>query len=108
MSTILTSEALCWVEFGAIAAFADQLRSLEKRRQGVATLTSMSPGELEVAICSTDRSGHVAAEGQIGRWLGVGLGEPYWSSVAFRVPFCPTELPALVREFAALVEASIA
>ena len=100
-----TAEALCWVDLRALVAFAEQLRVLEERRQGSAALESMSPGELRLEVRSTDRAGHVAAVGQVGRWLGVGSGEPYWSAVAFRVPFCPTELPALVREFSALATA---
>ena len=102
LRTVLTAESLCWVELRALAAFAEQLRLLEERRQGAAALESMSPGELRLEIRATDRAGHMAAVGQVGRWLGVGSGEPYWSAVTFRVPFCPTELPALVREFSAL------
>jgi len=105
LHTVLTAESLCWVDLRALAAFADQLRVLEERRQGSAALESMSPGELRLEVRTTDRDGHVAAVGQVGRWLGVGSGEPYWSAVAFRVPFCPTELPALVREFSALAVA---
>ncbi len=106
MCTVLTAESLCWVDLVALATFAGQLRVLEERRQGSAALESMSPGELRLEVRSTDRAGHMAAVGQVGRWLGVGSGEPYWSAVAFRVPFCPTELPALVREFAALASAT--
>ena len=100
-----TAESLCWVDLRALATFAEQLRELEVRRQGSAVLESMSPGELRLEVRSTDRAGHMAAVGQVGWWLGVGSGEPYWSAVAFRVPFCPTELPALVREFIALAVA---
>lgn len=102
LSTALTAESLCWVGLGALAAFAGQMQTLEQRRQGSAVLESMSPGEFRLEVRATDRAGHMAAFGQVGRWLGVGRGEPYWSAVAFRVAFCPTELPALVREFAAL------
>jgi len=105
LHAVLTADVSCWVESRALAAFADQLRALEERRQGSAVLESMSPGELRVEVRSTGRAGHVAAVGQVGWWLGVGAGEPYWSAVAFRVPFCPTELPALVREFSALAVA---
>ena len=105
MSAILTAETLCWVDLPALSAFAEQLRVLEERRQGSAALESMSPGELRFEVRATDRARHMAAVGQVGRWLGAGCGEPYWSAVAFRVPFCPTELPALVREFSALAVA---
>lgn len=102
MNTIFTTESLCWVELRALVAFAEQLRVFAERRQGSAVLESMSPGELRMEVCTTDRAGPVAVIGQVGRWLGAGRGEPYWSAVAFRVPFCPSELPALVREFSAL------
>jgi hypothetical protein len=105
LHTAFTAESLCWVDLRALAAFVEQLRALEERRQGSAALESMSPGELQLEVRSTDRAGHVAAVGQVGRWLGVGSGEPYWSAVAFRVPFCPSELPALVREFSSLASA---
>lgn len=102
LSAVFTAESLCWVERRALAVFAEQLRILEERRQGSAVLESMSPGELRLEVRSTDRAGRVAAVGQVGRWFGVGSREPYWSAVAFVVPFCPTELPGLVQELNAL------
>ena len=103
--SVFTGESLCWVDLPSLDTFARQLRVLEELRQGSAVLESMSPGELRLEILATDRAGHMAAVGQIGWWLGIGSGEPYWSAVAFRVPFCPTQLPALVREFSALAVA---
>jgi hypothetical protein len=108
LNTVFAVESLCWVSLPELVAFAEQLRVLEERRQGSAVLGSMSPGELRLEIRTTDRAGHVAVVGQIGRWLGVGSGEPYWCAVAFQVPFCPTELPALVSEFSALAVALVA
>lgn len=105
LSAAFTAEALCWVDLSALAAFAEQLRVLEEQRQGSATLESMSPGEFQVEVRNIARAGHMAAVGQVGRWLGVGSGEPYWSAVTFRVLFCPSELPVLVREFSALAVA---
>lgn len=102
LHTVLSAESSSWVDFRVLAVFAEQLRVLEERRQGSAALESMSPGELRLEVRSTDSAGHMAAVGQVGRWLGIGSGEPYWSAVAFRVPFYATELPALAREFAAL------
>jgi hypothetical protein len=105
IDSVFTADAQCWVELQALAAFAEQLRVLEERRQGTASLESMSPGELRLQICNTDRTGHMAAIGQVGRRFVTGSAEPCWSAVAFRVPVCPTELPALVREFVALASA---
>ena len=103
--TVFTAETWCWVQLHVLSTFAEQLRVLEERRQGSAAMESMSPGELQLEIRSTDRAGHMAAVGQVGHWLHSGCGEPSWSAVAFRVPFCPSELPALVREFSALAVA---
>ena len=102
MNTLFTAETSCWIDSRAMAEFADQLRVLEKRRKGVAALKSMSPGELLLEIRSTDRSGHMAAFGQVGHWFCSQPGNPYWSAVVFSIPFCPSELEALVGEFAAL------
>jgi hypothetical protein len=104
--TVFTAETWCWAELRALAAFAGQLRALEERRQGVAVLESMSPGELRLEIRSTDRAGHVAATGQVGHWCYGGTGQPLWSAIGFGIPFCPTELPALVQEFGSLVESA--
>jgi hypothetical protein len=100
--TVFTAETWCWVELRVLAAFAEQLQTLEERRQGSAFLESMSPGELRLEVRSTDRAGHLAAVGQVGHWFHLGSDEPYWSAVAFCVRFCPSELPVLVREFGAL------
>lgn len=56
-----TAESLCWVELRALAAFVEQLRVLEERRQGAAAVESMSPGELRLEVSTIDRAGHVAA-----------------------------------------------
>jgi hypothetical protein len=72
LSAVLTAEAMCWVALPALIRFAEQLRVLEERRQGSATLESMSPNELRLEIRITDKAGHVAVAGQVGRWLGVG------------------------------------
>jgi hypothetical protein len=63
INTVFTAEGLRWVELRALVAFSEQLRVLEERRQGSASLESMSPGELQLQIRSTDRAGHMAAIG---------------------------------------------
>jgi hypothetical protein len=103
--TVFSAQTWCWVGLSVLAAFAEQLRALEERRQGSAALESLSPGEFRLEVRSTDRAGHVAVIGQVGHWFRREAGEPYWSAVAFHVPFCPSELPALVREFEALAVA---
>jgi hypothetical protein len=103
--TVFTGETWCWVERRVLSAFAQQLRELEERRQGPAALESMSPGELKLEVRSTDRAGHVAAFGQVGHWCYGGADAPHWSAVTFGIPFCPSELAALVREFGDLAVA---
>jgi len=99
---VFTAETWAWVDARVLAAFSSQLRELEARRQGSATLESMSWDELKLEVCSTDRAGHVAACGQVGHWCHGADGQARWSVVGFGIPFCPTELPALVREFEGL------
>jgi hypothetical protein len=57
-----------WVAAIAWRQFLSDLHTLEARRQGSADLESLSPGELRLELRSTDRAGHMAASGQLGRW----------------------------------------
>jgi hypothetical protein len=98
MATAFSAETWCWVELGMLTAFAKQLRELEERRQGAASLESMSPGELRLEVRSTDLAGHMAAFGQVGHWCHTGTASPQWCVIAFGIPFCPSELPGLLRE----------
>jgi hypothetical protein len=101
--TSFRAESWAWVERGVLAEFARQLRQLEDLRQGSASLESMSPGELELDIRSLDPAGHMGVFGQVAHSCYGGAGGPHRSEVAFGLAFCPSELPALVREFEALV-----
>jgi len=103
--TAFTAETWCYVELRVLAAFAEQLRRLEESRQGSAVLESMTPGELCLEIRITDRAGLVAAFGQVGHHCYRGTGQALWTVLPFAIPFCPTELPSLVREFADLATA---
>ena len=105
--TIFAVEAGCWIELRLLVAFAKQLSTLEEQRQGAAALQSMSPDEFQLEIRSTDQIGQMAAVGQVGHWFHTGAGDPYWSDIKFRVPFCPSELPTLVSEFRAVAVAPL-
>ncbi len=100
--TVFTVETWCWVGLQNLVSFAGQLRVLEERREGSAVLESLSPFELSLEIRSIDRAGHVAAVGRVGHDCFSSSGGQRWSVVEFEIPFCPSELPALVREFNAL------
>ncbi|MDB5307173.1 MAG: hypothetical protein JWO38_1375 [Gemmataceae bacterium] len=106
--TVFSAETWAWVEAPVMTTFAEQIRTLEKQRQGSAALESMSPGELRLDVRGYDRAGHIAAVGQVGHWCYGGVGGPYWSAVSFGIAFCPSELPALVRYFEGLVESPLA
>ncbi len=92
-----------WVEASAFRAFLSELQVLEERRQGSATLMSMSPDELILQVHSTDRAGHMGATGQLGRWCYAGGGGLSWCQVSFDVTLdCPSLLPQVVAEFRAM------
>ncbi len=102
--TIFTAESRAWVEGGALAGFAQDLRRLDDKRRGSSgLLVSMSPDEFRMEIRSIDDAGHMAVFGHVAHHCYGGVGGSHLSKVAFGIPFCPSELPGLVREFERLV-----
>ena len=87
---------LAWVSAAALRAFSGQLARLESTRQGVATLESMSPGELLIRVLSINSRGHMAVTGRLGRHIQPGEAGPYTHAVEFGFEFDPTTLPAIV------------
>src|SRR4051794_14561571 len=51
------AKTYAWVRRDVLRTFIEQLLLLERRREGMAKLTSMSPGELEMVIEIIDRAG---------------------------------------------------
>ena len=94
-----SAESSAWVDATVLANFCNQLRTLEKERQGIAELESISSGELRLEIRIFNSSGHVGAFGQVSNLNHDGVGGPHKSLITFGIPFCPTELPKLVNEF---------
>lgn len=92
-----------WVGSDVLKAFVSQLEVLERNRQGIAEMTSMSPGELVLAIEVVDRAGHLVARGQLGRHVYGPRGDARWVSLPFEIRFDPTDLPSLVRYFRGMV-----
>src|SRR5688572_15366390 len=83
-----------WVDQASWSDFLRQLQELEQRRQGSATLESISPGELCLTVKSTDRTGHMAIHGLIGV-----RGATRELRLEFSpIPFEPSELAELLRE----------
>ena len=62
-----TAMAAPWIERDKWFAFAQALTILEERRQGEATVESMSPGELALTIRSVNNRGHLGVEGLLGK-----------------------------------------
>jgi hypothetical protein len=91
-----TGAVAAWVEAPVLRAFVRQLRELEARRQGSAELASMSPGEFLLRVFACDRVGHMAVTGRLAR-----AGQ----ALEFEFAFCPSLLPGVVAEFAAIAEA---
>jgi hypothetical protein len=55
-----------WVDSAALQTFCRALVALEKARKGEASLSSISPGELELTIGSVSSLGHLAVSGELG------------------------------------------
>lgn len=87
-----TSDA--WISQEQWLHFSDTLLGLERQRQGEARLASISPGELELVVRSTDRAGHMCVEGRLG--VRTHLREVSLRFSALR--FDPSQLVGLARE----------
>ncbi len=62
-----TGQGSAWIEARCLAAFVDQLRVLEERRQGSAEIESISPGAFRLRIDSLDRRRHLVVSGRLRR-----------------------------------------
>ncbi|MBI1832005.1 MAG: hypothetical protein HYR84_11205 [Planctomycetes bacterium] len=98
-----TGQAFAWVASTTLAAFMQELRELDRRRQGSASLEGMSPGEFHLCIWSIDRRGHLAIRGSIANQRREGESGPYRHSVEFNFEFDPTCLPKILAEFGEIV-----
>jgi hypothetical protein len=79
----------------------EALRELERTRQGEARVMAMSPAEFQLAVFATDRAGHMAAEGWVGREFG-GRNGVFHDRVCFRIAIDPSTLPHILRQFEAI------
>jgi hypothetical protein len=92
-------QGFAWIAAPALAAFLNQLRELERHRQGEATVDGLSPGEFRLRIRSVNRRGHVAVEGFVTKHVHQGEGSPYRHTVEFGFEFDPTLLPRVLAGF---------
>jgi hypothetical protein len=76
-----------WVGAEELKEFCVSLVRLEKERNGEATLSSMSPGELNLKIYSIDSLGHLAVAGTTGYQV---VDIPH--SLTFGFEFDPSQL----------------
>jgi hypothetical protein len=87
-----------------LARFLVDLRELERTRRGEACVEAVNPGEVCLAIIVTDRAGHVAAQGYVGRRFP-GRDVLLQDRVSFSIELNPTDLPFLIMQFEAVAPA---
>ena len=80
-----------WVTGAALCGFCKALVALEEARTGEATLKSVSPGELELRVCSVSSGGHVAVAGSTGYEVQR-QDAMFLHSVSFGFQFDPSQL----------------
>ena len=83
-----------WVAAPNLERFITQMQALEARRQGGAELTSISPGQFQLRIFSTDSLGHMALSGRLSSQEGQ---SGYQHHLAFGFDFEPSKLLNIVR-----------
>ncbi len=93
-----------WVGQDVWARFLKDLREFERTRAGGVQLRAMSPARFCLTILATDRAGHVAAEGWVGRQYA-GRTASAHDRVCFHIQIDPGVLPQVVRELDALAPA---
>lgn len=91
-----------WIGRHEWATFLEDVRELDRTRQGEAHLMAMSPAEFQLAIFATDRAGHLAAEGWVGREY-VGRNGALEDRVCFSIEVDPSTLPQILRQLEAIV-----
>ena len=99
-----SGHGFAWIAAPAMAAFLNQLRDLEAKRQGEATIEGLSPGEFRLRLWPVDRRGHMAVGGLVTKRIHKGEGSPYRHAVEFGFEFDPTLLPKVLADFQAIVE----
>lgn len=92
-----------WVSAACLAAFVEQLRTLELERQGCAEIESISPRQFWLRIWAIDRLGHTALTGRLtGRLQKYETQLTFAHSLEFGFQFSPDLLPRIVRDFEAI------
>ena len=87
-----------WVVANDWREFMLELRALERTRQGQAALRGASPQDLQLIFKATERAGHMAVSGFVGRNSPDG----FYQKCEFGFDFDTGMLSSVVRDFAAL------
>jgi hypothetical protein len=95
-----SAQGLTWIDRLNLQDFVAQLRQLENKRHGSAELSSISPHEFWLKICSTDSLGHVAIFGRLSQAKQqTEQGLTCNHLLEFGFSFDPSLLPSLVKNF---------
>ena len=93
-----------WVQDATLKSFAADLQNLERKRQGDATLMSMSPQDFRLTIGSYGSVGHIAATGFLGK-VSYGSTGVIESNIGFSIDLDPTLLSDICAELGSLAPA---
>jgi len=85
-----------WFEGRGVESFLSDLTALERLRQGIACLETMSPDECSITFRSFDRLGHIHVEVKVSRCIFF-YGETDWIRCRIRYEIDTTALPALLQ-----------
>lgn len=93
-----TAADQAWVVASEWEDFLGELRALEAKRSGRATLLGASPDDLTIEFFAADSAGHMAVSGRLG-WTRT---DRHRSELRFGFDFEPDRLSRLLRELEAL------
>jgi hypothetical protein len=88
-----------WIRAEEFERFIKQLDAVERNRAGTATLSSMSPNDLELRIRIRDSAGHVSVEGYLGRFSYGVAGVPVEARIGYSIDLDPGLLAGVREEF---------
>ncbi len=83
-----------WLEPGEFEGFLQELRDLEKSRNGTAALSAEDPREFQVAIAAIDKSGHLEVSARLSQ-----AAQDANVSLECRFGLDPSALARVLREF---------
>jgi hypothetical protein len=86
-----------WVQREEVERFCRTLSSLEQSLSGQATLSSISPDELELTVLSVSRRGNIAVRGSTGYRVQSETTE-FLHSITFGFEFEPGQLTTAIKE----------